>query len=262
TDNSLEKIQKLGKKDINVKGISFSRNFGHMVALYAGIEKSIGDIVIMMDSDMQHPPSLIHELINKHKEGYNIVNTKRIDDKSIGFFKNISSKLFYKLINLISEIHIEPSSSDFRLMDRKAVNAFLSITERDRFTRGLVQWIGYKQTIIEYQALPRNAGKTKYSLKKMIRFAIDGITSFSSKPLKLATYLGFLILFITFIYALYIIAVFIKGNTIPGWTSLILVVIFIGSIQLITIGIIGEYIRRIFNESKARPHYFIKDTIN
>jgi len=259
SDNSFKLIKKLSTKDKNVKGLSLSRNFGHQVALLAGIEYSGGNIVITMDADLQHPPGIIKLMYNKYLEGYDIVNTRRIDSKKIGFFKRISSKCYYKLINILSNVKIETSSSDFRLMNRKAINAFIKIRERDRFTRGLVSWMGFRQAIIDYYSPPRISGKSKYTFKKMTHFALDGITSFSSKPLRLSFYLGLIVFFTGFLYAIYAVVQYFKGNSSPGWASILISVLIIGGIQLLSIGIIGEYIARIFNESKGRPAYFIKE---
>ncbi len=258
-DDTFIKIKELSSINKSVRGISLSRNFGHQIAIFAGIELSKGDLVITMDGDMQHPPSVIPEMIRLYKNGFDIVNTKRIDAEGTGFFKKATSKFFYKIINLMSDVYIEPASSDFRLMSRKATNAFLEIPERDRFTRGLISWMGFRQAIIEYKANPRYKGKSKYSLRKMMRFAFDGITSFSSKPLRLALYFGFIFFMLGMIYAAYAVVQYFQGHTIPGWTSILLTVIIMGSIQLLSIGLLGEYLARIFREAKNRPKYFVKD---
>jgi len=212
-----------------------------------------------MDGDLQHPPAIIPELLKKQSEGFDIVNTRRIDNADIGFIKKTTSKTFYKFVNYMADIHIEPASADFRLMTRKAVDAFIEIPERDRFTRGLISWMGFNQTIIDYQAAKRFAGKSKYTFRKMLHFASDGITSFSSKPLRFSFYFGLLTFFLGLLYSVYSIFNHFSGNTVSGWTSLMVTVLIIGGIQLLSIGIIGEYIARIFNESKSRPLYFIKD---
>ena len=220
-----------------------------------------GEVVITMDADMQHPPQLIAKLYEKYKEGFDIVNTRRLDTEGAGVVKNITSKIFYSLINHISDFKIEPSSADFRLMNRKSVTAFVSLKEKDRFTRGLVSWIGYRQAMIDYNAPERYAGKTKYTIRKMLRFGVDGITSFSSKPLRISFYLGLIIFIIGVIYSVYAIIEHIKGHTVQGWTSLLISIFIIGSIQLLSIGILGEYIARLFNEAKDRPLYFVKETV-
>jgi len=258
-DNTFHVIKNIAEKDKNVAGISLSRNFGHQVAIMAGLQYSKGDIVIMMDADLQHPPELIPELIAEYEKGFDIVNTKRLETKGEGAFKKITSKGFYRFINFLSDVRIEPSSADFRLMTRKAVDAFLQLEEKDRFTRGLISWMGFKQSIVEFNASSRFAGKTKYTFKKMLHFGMDGITSFSSKPLRISFYAGFIVFLVGLIYAGYAIIQNIRGDTVMGWTSILVSVLIIGGIQLLSIGIIGEYIARIFNEAKARPLYFIKD---
>lgn len=258
SDNTFKQIELLSEKYPEVKGLSFSRNFGHQIALLAGLQHSTGDIIVMMDADGQHPPEIIKQLIDEYKNGYEIVNTRRLTTANSGVIKDNTSKWYYKIINSLSEVKIEPASSDFRLMTRKAVDAFLQLEEKDRFTRGLISWIGFKQSIIDFEAPDRMTGTSKYTFKKMIRFAFDGITSFSSKPLKFSLYSGIFALLFGVAYSIYALVVFIMGETIPGWTSMILVILFLGGIQLISIGIIGEYQARIFNESKKRPHYFIQ----
>lgn len=258
-DNTFEEVKKLSSQDGKVSGISLSRNFGHQVAIMAGLQQSKGDIVVMMDADLQHPPEVIPHLIEEQKKGFDIVNTRRIDAKGTGAAKKTSSKFYYSILNKFSEIKIEPAAADFRLMTRKAVNAFLRFEERDRFTRGLVSWMGFRQCIIEYKASERLAGKSKYTVKKMFRFGMDGITSFSSKPLRISFYIGLIVFLIGIAYAVYAIIEHFTGSTVPGWTSMLVTVLLIGGFQLLSLGIIGEYIARIFNETKARPLYFIKD---
>ncbi len=258
-DNTFEEIKILSEKDKRIKGISFSRNFGHQTALLAGLKESKNDIIITMDADGQHPPAVIPELIKEYKRGFDIVNTQRISTADASFFKKITSKWYYKIINTLTDIKIESASSDFRLMTRKTVDAFLQIDEKDRFTRGLIKWIGFNQSIINFKAPERMTGKSKYTFKKMFRFAIDGITSFSSKPLKFSIITGILSILVGFIYSIYILIMYFLGNTTPGWASMMLVILILGGFQLLSIGIIGEYIARIFNEAKNRPHYFIKE---
>jgi dolichol-phosphate mannosyltransferase len=259
SDQTFEEIRKLAQTDARVHGISFSRNFGHQTALSAGLQASKGDLVVMMDADGQHPPKIINELLEEQKKGFEIVNTQRLDTADAGAAKKLSSKWYYKVLNLLSDVRIEPASSDFRLMTRKAVDAFLQFEEKERFTRGLVSWMGFSQSIIQYIAPERMSGKSKYTLGKMIRFAFVGITSFSSKPLKFSIYAGIFSLIFGLIYTVYIIVMYAKGDTITGWASMMIVILFLGGIQLLSLGIIGEYIAGIFNESKKRPLYFIKD---
>ncbi|MFC2129478.1 glycosyltransferase family 2 protein [Bacteroidota bacterium] len=258
-DKTFENISILAKQDKRVKGIRLSRNFGHQVALLAGLQEAKGDLVISMDADGQHPPKVIQALLEKQKEGFDIVNTRRLDSKNTGWFKRSSSRWFYRMINMMSDVKIEPAAADFRLMTRKALDAYLEIGEHDRFTRGLVGWIGFKQAIVEFMPSDRHAGRTKYTFKRMRKFALDGITSFSSKPLRLSMYLGLTVFILAIVYAIYAIVMHFTGHTNPGWTSLLITILFLGGVQLFSIGIIGEYIARIFNEAKARPHYFISD---
>lgn len=258
-DKTFEKVKDLNTQNPLINGISFSKNFGHQTALLAGLKQSSGEVVISIDGDLQHPPEMIPELFQKYNEGFDIVNTKRIDPKGIGLFKKLSSRLFYKLINYLSDVPIEPAAADFRLMTRKAVDAYLAIPERDRFTRGLISWIGFRQAIIPYQANPRFSGKSKYSLTKMISFGLSGITSFSSRPLRISFYTGLMISFFGFLYALYAIIEYFQGRNVQGWTSILVTLLIIGGLTLINLGIIGEYIARIFHEVKRRPAYFIKE---
>jgi polyisoprenyl-phosphate glycosyltransferase len=258
-DRSFQMIKELSARDKRFGGISLSRNFGHQVALTAGLQKARGEMVITLDADLQHPPKEIPRLIEQYNQGFDIVNTRRIDTDEIGYFKKTSSRLFYRMINRISEVPIAESSSDFRLMNRKALDSFLLFTEKGRFTRGLVSWMGYRQTVIDYVCPPRFAGKSKYTLRKMLHFAAEGITAFSAKPLRMASYVGVIVFLLGLLYAVYAIIRHISGETIPGWTSLLVTVLLLGGIQLLTLGVIGEYLARIFNESKSRPLYFIKD---
>lgn len=260
-DKSFEIIRKLHENDNLIKGLSLSRNFGHQIALFAGMESAVGDVLIMMDADFQHPPEVIKMLYQKYLEGFDIVNTRRIETMGVGFFKRISSKLYYKIINLVSDLKIEASSSDFRLMNRKSVNAFLQFHERNRFNRGLISWMGFKQGIIEYNAPSRFKGHTKYTLRRMLSLGLDGITSFSSKPLRISFYTGLIIFFFGLAYGIFAVINHFRGSNIPGWTSIILIILLVGGFQLLSLGIIGEYIARIYNESKSRPIYFLKDRI-
>lgn len=258
-DNTFNEIKKLALSDPRIKGLSFSRNFGHQIALTAGLNEAIGDLVVMMDADGQHPPKVIPQLIAEQLKGYDIVNTRRLTTADATATKNLTSKLYYKLINRLTEVKIEPASSDFRLMTRKAVDAFLQFDEKERFTRGMVSWMGFNQSIIDYHAPERMTGQSKYTFRKMLRFAFTGITSFSSKPLKFSTYAGIFALIFGALYSVYILIMYIMGRTITGWTSLMLIVILFGGVQLLSLGIIGEYLSRIFIEAKNRPLYFIKE---
>lgn len=262
SDNTLKILEEISKKDKNVKYVSFSRNFGHQSALRAGLEYATGDCVISMDADLQHPPELLQQLIDKWKEGYYVVYTVRKDIENVSKFKKFTSSMFYKLINNLSDIEIKEGAADFRLIDKKIVRILIDdITEYHLFYRGLISWLGYKQTYIEYIPNKRHSGKTKYSFLKMINFAIDGITSFSIRPLKLAILLGLSLSVFSAIYGFYALAADIfTDETQKGWTSVMLVILFIGGITMILLGIIGEYIGKLYIQSKKRPYFLIKDT--
>lgn len=261
TDNTLELIKVQNKKNQSFNFISLSRNFGHQYALKAGLDYANGDCVISMDGDMQHPIKLVHEMINLWLKGNHVVYTIRKDDENISFFKKNSASLFYSLINRISDVKIMKGTADFRLIDKKVLEIITSMNEAHLFLRGIVPWVGFQQIGLEYKANERFAGTSKYTLIKMIRFAATGITSFSIKPLQIATGLGFIISFLTFIYGIYATTIsFITNTTVSGWTSLIVSVLFIGGVQLIFIGLIGEYIGKIFIQVKNRPNYIIKET--
>ncbi len=259
SDGTFAQVRSIASGDARVKGISLSRNFGQQSALLAGLAEASGDVTITMDADGQHPPSVIPRLLEEYRKGFDIVNTRRMQTADSGWFKKFSSKYFYRIMNALSDVKIEPDSSDFRLMSRKAVDAFLEIDEQDRFTRGLISWIGFAQSVISFEAPERMSGQTKYTFRKMVRFGIDGITSFSSKPLRISFIIGMCALVFALVYAIYAIVVYFAGQTLPGWTSLMITILLLGGFQLVSIGIIGEYLGRIFHESKKRPHYFIRD---
>lgn len=258
-DDSFQIIRNLHLQDKRIRGYSLSRNFGHQVALLAGMEKAQGEVIITMDADLQHPPSVIPQMVDQYKQGFQMVNTTRIDKGNIGWFKKRTSRFFYQFINKLAEVRIAEASSDFRLMDRRVLNAFLQFREKSRFTRGLVSWMGFRQAFVSYESPARFSGKSKYTLRKMLYFALDGITSFSAKPLRISGYLGLVVFLLGIVYSIYATIRFITGTTVPGWTSLLISILLIGGIQLLAVGILGEYIARIFNESKSRPIYFIKD---
>lgn len=259
TDKTLNIIEALAQKDADVKYISFSRNFGHQYALKAGIENSEGDCVICMDADLQHPPALLTTMIDKWQEGFDIVYTVRNDSDNVSALKKITAFIFYKIINSISDIEIRKGTADFRLIDKKIVEVLNNnINEYHLFYRGLIPWIGYKQTGIDYTPNKRSSGKSKYSFLKMLKLALDGITSFSIKPLKLAILLGLLLSLFSGLYGLYALGMFVfTDETVKGWTSILLSVLFIGGINMVLLGIIGEYIGKIYIQTKNRPHYII-----
>ncbi len=260
-DNSMALIKLLANEHSNVKYVDFSRNFGHQIAVSAGIDVAKGDAVVIIDADLQDPPELIIEMHQKWKEGYEVVYAKRRARKGENFLKKFTAKMFYRILNKITSFNIPLDTGDFRIIDRKIVEVLKSMPEQQKFLRGQISWAGYKQTYVEYDRDSRNAGETGYTYKKMIRFALDGITSFSDAPLKLASLMGFIVsgvAFLMILYALY--ARFISRDYVPGWTSLMLAVLFIGGIQLICIGMIGEYISRIANNIKNRPLYIVRET--
>lgn len=259
TDDSFLKIENLARRDSRLRGIRLSRNFGHQIALSAGLDLAQGAAIISMDADLQQPPDLIPELLKKFDEGYEIVSAIRREDDSAGVLKRTTSIWFYKIFNRLSETRIEPAAVDFRLMSRKAVDAFKKLPEKTRFMRGLISWMGFKQTFVPYQGSKRHAGHSKYTFTKMISLALDGLTSFSAQPLRLSVYLGLAVSGIALLYMFYAVCVFMIGRTVPGWTSILVTVLFLGGIQLMSTGILGEYLARIFQEVKNRPLYFVAD---
>ena len=261
SDTSSDILRRLAHDRPYLKGLVFSRNFGHQAALHAGLMKSRGTYVITMDGDLQHPPSLIPELLAKAEEGFLVVNTRRLEQSDLPLTKRLSSKWYYALLNILSDVHIEPASADFRLMHRKAVDVFLSLPERQRFNRGLVAWLGFKQTFVDFTPGVREAGETKFSFMRMLRFGLDGVTSFSVKPLRLAFYIGSIVSAASILYGLYAIVIFALGRAVAGWTSLLVSVLFLGGLILISLGVIGEYVARIYNEVRARPIYILEEEI-
>ena len=260
-DRSLELMHKLRESDPRVKIINFSRNFGHQVAITAGLDYAQGDAVIIIDADLQDPPEVILQLIEKWKEGYEVVYAMREERKGESWFKETTAKLFYRLIIRITDIDIPPDTGDFRLADRKVVQALRTLRERHRFMRGLSVWAGFRQTGVRYVRSERFAGETKYPLRKMIRFALDGITSFSYLPLQIATYFGFAIASLSLIGIAAVVFLRLYGHqALLGQATTLVSVLFLGGIQLIFLGIIGEYLGRIYDEVKARPLYVVSNT--
>jgi polyisoprenyl-phosphate glycosyltransferase len=247
----------------SIKVLNFSRNFGHQMAFTAGLDISSGDAVIVIDGDLQDPPHVMSKFIKQWEKGFHVVYGTRAERKGETFFKIFSAKLFYQLLNKLSDIKIPKDSGDFRLMDRCVVKKLNKMRERHRFIRGMVSWVGFKQTSVEYERDKRQAGKTKYPLKKMINFALDGIFSFSTFPIKITLFIGFLTILLSFtgiIFAL--ISRVLTNGWVSGWTTLIIAILFLGGIQLMSIGVLGQYIGRTFEQIKERPLYIIQDTIN
>ncbi len=260
-DHSKALIKELSKKNSAVRFIDFARNFGHQIAVTAGLEHCSGKAVVIIDADLQDPPELISDLYKKWKEGFEVVYAKRRAREGENFLKKFTAKSFYRILKKITSINIPVDTGDFRLIDRKIVDVLKAMPEQQKFLRGQISWIGFRQTYVEYDRDARNAGKTGYTYKKMIRFALDGITSFSNLPLKFATVAGFFVSGITFLMILYALySRFISKDYVPGWTSLMLAVLFIGGVQLISIGIIGEYISRLSANIRNRPLYIINET--
>jgi len=258
-DTSMDVLLEFMSHDEDVRILDFSRNYGHQAALSAGMQYSCGNAVITMDADLQHPPELIPELIKKWEEGYDVVYTCRTITANATFFKNITSTFFYEMINKLSKINIPQGAADFRLLDQKVIESFRLLNEQRLFIRGLISWMGYRQIGIPYEAPERCAGTSKYTLFRMIRFAIDGITSFSSVPLYFSASIGLFISLISFIYGVFVIYSWLfTGKVIEGWTSLMVVSLFVGGIQLITLGILGVYIGRVYDEAKRRPRYLLR----
>ncbi|HEY0655302.1 MAG TPA: glycosyltransferase family 2 protein [Chryseosolibacter sp.] len=260
SDLTLKAITDLASTDPRVFYIELSRNFGHQAALKAGLDVADGDCVITMDSDLQHPPEMIVEMIEAWESGFDIVFTKRIEDNQLPLFKRMTSKLYYFIYNRLSDVKLETGAADFRLMGRNAREAFSNFTERDLFIRGLVTWSGFRQKAISYVANERYSGKTKYSVYKMISLALKGITSFSTRPLKLIAYIGIFFFLISLVLVPYVLISYLYGHTTEGWTSLITTVFFFGSLQLLMLGIISVYLGKIVIESKNRPLYFIRNS--
>lgn len=263
SDGTLEAIEALAAQYPNVKGIHFSRNFGHQAALSAGYHYASGDAVICMDGDLQHPPELIPELIRLWKEGYEVVYTIRSETDGVSLFKRLSSKLFYKIIRKLFKVNLQEGAADFRLIDRKVVDAFNGLTERGRFIRALIPWLGFKSTAVHFSAEKRMHGQSKYSVRRMLQFAVDGIISFSDIPLRMAIQVGVLLSIFTFLYLIYVIVTtLVFRETVSGWASLMSLMLFMFGVNLVALGIIGQYISRIYEESKNRPLYVVSKFSN
>lgn len=265
SDKTAENIKKVSANNNNIKLISFQRNFGHQMALTAGYKNAKGNFVITMDADLQDPPELIPKMIEKWQKGSAVVYAKKESRDVDGFFKKNTAKIFYRLIDFLSDSPIPQDVGDFRLLDRKAVDFLNSTPENSRFLRGLVAWPGFKTDYVYFKREKRFSGETHYTLSKMLNFALEGITSFSTKPLRMATYLGF----ITSGFSVLVILlksiqhfIFKQGDWLPGWASLFFSIVFLGGVQLITIGIIGEYVGKIYKEIQKRPQFVIKEKVN
>ena len=263
-DKTLEILEDISSKDKNVKVISFSRNFGHQAAVTAGIKHVTGDVVLIIDADLQDPPELIPEMLKLWEQGNEVIYGKRKSREGESKFKLLTAKMFYKTLNALSDVEIPKDTGDFRLVDRKVIDVVNSMPEHNKFLRGLFSWVGFKQIPFEYERKERFAGKTKYPLKKMLKLASDGIISFSTKPLKLVGGLGIISIILSLAILIYSLVsyIFSLNNLTPGWTSIMVAITLFSGVQLLSIWIIAEYIARIYDETKNRPQYIVDKKIN
>jgi glycosyltransferase involved in cell wall biosynthesis len=260
-DASIGLIKVLSKKYESVKYIDFSRNFGHQIAVTAGLDKTSGDAVVIIDADLQDPPELIIEMYQKRLEGFEVIYAKRKNRRGENFLKLLTASVFYRLLAKMTSISIPVDTGDFRMIDNKIVEVLREMPEKNKYLRGQISWIGFNQTFVEYERQERQAGATGYTYRKMLHFALDGITAFSDVPLKIVTYFGFIVSVIAFFVAIYaLLAKFVWENSVPGWTSLMIAILFIGGIQMIAIGIIGEYLSRMNHNIRNRTIYIIRES--
>jgi glycosyltransferase involved in cell wall biosynthesis len=259
-DDSFAQLQALAAGDPHVRVIKFSRNFGHQVAITAGLDMAAGDCVAVIDADLQDPPEVVTDMVTKWREGFDVVYGVRSDRDGEGRLKLLTASAFYRILNRITKISIPVDVGDFRLMSRRAADQLKGLREQDRFVRGLVSWIGFRQTGVSYHRDKRHAGETKYPYRKMIKFALDGITSFSTMPLKIATWMGYAASVLAFLYLASVFVQWWLNQTVEGWSTIMVALLFLGGTQLICLGIIGEYVGRIFSASKGRPLYIV-DTV-
>lgn len=257
SDGTAAKVRQLRVDGFPVRLIRFGRNFGHQAALMAGLQWARGAAVITLDCDLQHPPALLPRMIAAWRQGAMVVRTVRIDTVGAGFFKKRSSSLFYWFLNLISKTPVMRGAADYQLLDRAVVDAVLEFKDRNPFLRGLVGWLGFSSTCLEYLAPARSAGSSGYSLRKRLTLAVDAITGLSSQPLRLTFYFGLLTAVLSVVYAIFALVALFAGRTVPGWTSVIMIVALLGSIQLVSLGVIGEYIARIYEQSRGIPRFVI-----
>jgi len=259
SDDTLAQLNSMAQGDPSVRVCSLSRNFGHQITLTAGLDFADGDAVIMMDSDLQHPPSLIPSLVSRWREGYDVVSAVRQRTEGESWFKNFTSRGFYTLLNALSGTKVPPGAADFCLVSARVRQALIDMPERHRFLRGMISWVGFRRVLVPYEAPPRAAGKTKYSLVKMMALALDAVFSFSAEPLRLALRAGVAIALLGFVYLAWtLIYGYLINGLVPGYASLIGVVLILGGFQLAFIGLIGQYLARVFEEVKGRPVYLLK----
>ncbi len=264
TDDTLAILRKIAEDDPRVRVIDLSRNFGHQVAITSGMDHARGDAVVIIDADLQDPPEVVAEMVERWRDGFKVVYGVRIRRAGESGFKVVTAKYFYRLLNRISDTNLPLDSGDFRLMDKQVVAALREIREENRYIRGLVAWVGFSQTAVHYERDARYSGQSKFTVGKMLRFAADAVTSFSEKPLRFATQVGVFITLLTLLLALWIIAsrVLAPEGSFPGFASLMVVVLFLGGVQLLSIGLLGEYVGRIYQETKRRPLYVVAERMN
>jgi glycosyltransferase involved in cell wall biosynthesis len=258
TDASPARLERIAASDPRVRVVFLSRNFGHQTALTAGLDHAHGDAVVMLDADLQDPPELIPVMLERWRSGCDVVYAVREHRSGESRFKLATARWFYRLFDRLTQVDLEHNSGDFRLLDRRALEALLSMRERNRFLRGMTVWVGFTQAAVPYKRDPRYAGETKFTLSKMLRFSLDAISSFSHRPLQLATLLGFVISTLAFIAIPVVIGLRLAHSYLPGFGTITIIVLLLGGIQLITIGIIGEYVGRIYDEVKGRPLYLVR----
>jgi dolichol-phosphate mannosyltransferase len=258
----MAEIERLALDDHRVKAISFSRTFGHQAALLAGMQMATADTILIMDGDLQHPPSLIPGLINKYNEGYDLVSAKRMDTASISTMKKWSSSLFYRFLNFIADTRIEENVADFRIFNRKVLESILQFEEREVFLRGIFSWIGFRTTTVSFIAPARSNGQSKYSWANMVGLGLKGAISFSFKPLRISLLIGVVFSLIAFGFAIFAVLSHLNGKTVEGWTSIIIAIMLFGGIQLMATGLLGEYVARLFTETKKRPMFLVDRKIN
>ncbi len=262
SDATLSILREIQRADARVRLLALSRNFGHQMALTAGMQNAAGNAVVVMDADLQHPPEVIPEMLDRWRQGADVAYGVRTESEDNSNFKHWTSKIFYQLFNRLSTVSIPSDSADFRLMDRLVVDAFLSMPERDRFVRGMVAWTGFRQEAVPYHQAGRARGETKYSLQKMLQLAFNGILSFSSIPLRLMTRVGFLVAGFALVSIVYVLAVrLFTHDWVAGWAMQSISILFLGGLQLIIIGVLGEYLERIYKEIKQRPLYLVKERL-
>lgn len=251
----------LAAADPRVRVVRFSRNFGHQIAITAGIAHASGDAIVVIDADLQDPPELIVEMVDRWRKGDDVVYAVRTEREGESALKLATASAFYRLLSRLSDTPVPLDAGDFRLIDRRVAEAFLAMPEQDRYVRGMVSWIGFRQSAVEYRRSSRAAGETKYPLRKMVRFAIDGVVSFSSAPLRLSTWLGMIAFVLAVAGIVYSFVEWVLGDTVPGWTTLWVAVLLLGAMQLLSLGVMGAYVSRIYREVKSRPLYVVAERI-